>query len=100
MRLNLLAVRWSSWEQESSLAGRQVMVGYGGWLESHGVQFEKRSDDLMAMLRGEPSGRATLARYNVTHIVVDVQHIARDRISLHHINALAYRVASNGRSVR
>ncbi len=40
-----------------------------------------------------------MIRYNVTHIVVDVAHIARDHISLAKLNAIGYRVASNGRYI-
>ena len=47
------------------------------------------------------SGARTTASgaYNITHIVVDVNEIERDHVDIRAINALAYRVASNGRCV-
>jgi hypothetical protein len=37
------------------------------------------------------------ARYNVTHIVLDVQELERDSVDITAINGMGYRVASNGR---
>ena len=38
--------------QESCLAGRQVLVGYPGWLDSHGMPYHQRNADVMDLLRG------------------------------------------------
>ncbi len=38
-------------------------------------------------------------RYNVTHIVLDVQELERDSVDVTAVNGMAYRVASNGRCV-
>ncbi len=43
--------------QESCLAGRTVLVGYPGWLDSHGMPYHERNHDVMALLRGEATAR-------------------------------------------
>jgi hypothetical protein len=48
--------------QESCLAGRQVLVGYPGWLDSHGMPYHRRNADVMALLRGDPSRIDTLIK--------------------------------------
>ena len=83
--------------QESALAGRQVLIGYPGWMDSHGMPWPDRNRDLMAMFRGEATLRATLLKYNVSYITVDWNEIQRDSVSIHKLNAHAYRVATNGR---
>ena len=83
--------------QESCLAGRAVLVGYPGWLDSHGMPYHGRYNAVLSLLRGVADGRATLLDLNATHIVLDVQELARDEVDVTAINGLAYRVASNGR---
>lgn len=83
--------------QESCLAGRQVLVGYPGWMDSHGMPWPDRNRDLMDLFKGAASGRQTLLKYNITHITVDWNEVNRDQVNMRRLNAFAYRVASNGR---
>lgn len=85
--------------QESALAGRQVLVGYPGWMDSHGMPWPDRNRDLMDLFKGKASLRASLLKYNITHITVDWAEVRRDSVNIRRLNAHAYRVASNGRWV-
>lgn len=54
----------------SALAGRQVLMGYKGWLASYGVDYGKVEEDLRAMYSGRDGAPALLARYGVKLIAV------------------------------
>ena len=43
--------------QESALAGRSLVVGYPGWLDSQGLEWKGRSEQATAVLGGSPAGR-------------------------------------------
>lgn len=51
--------------QESALAGRQVVVGYPGWMDSHGMPWHKRNTDIMDMYAGK-NVRQTALLYNLS----------------------------------
>jgi hypothetical protein len=54
----------------ASLAGRQVLVGYRGWLGSYGIDFEKVFQDVKRMYSGAPDSARLIRRYGVRYIVV------------------------------
>jgi hypothetical protein len=58
-------------EPVPTLAGRRVMVGYGGWLWTYGLSdWTTRTDDARRMLAGDPATPALLRRYHVSYVVV------------------------------
>ena len=63
------------------------------------MPYHTRNHDVNALFRGEDNRKWSIVHYNITHIVVDVNEIERDHVDIRAINALAYRVASNGRCV-
>jgi hypothetical protein len=81
--------------QESSLAGRQILAGYPGWLSSHGLDYGRRMGDMQDMIRGAGDAYNTLKSYGVTHIVVPWKH--RSEFNIEFLNAVGTRVTSNGR---
>lgn len=83
---------------ESALAGRQILVGYPGWMDSHGMDWQERNKDVMGLFQGVRA-RTTVLKYNISHIVVDWAQRTRDGVNMAGINSVAHRAASNGRYV-
>ena len=63
----------------SCLAGRRIVMGYRGWLWSHGLNYRVREQDVIEMFRG--SGRAIdlLRQYHVDYVLIE-----RDKIKDFH----------------
>jgi len=54
-----------------TLAGRRVVVGYGGWLWTYGLDdWTRRTADAERMLRGASGTLALLRRYGVDYVVI------------------------------
>ena len=53
-----------------SLSGRQVLLGYRGWLASYGVDYGPVARDVRAMLSGGADAEALIARYGVDFVVI------------------------------
>ena len=53
-----------------SLSGRQVLLGYRGWLASYGVDYGPIARDIRSMLGGGPDAEALMARYGVDFVVI------------------------------
>ncbi|HEX9814166.1 MAG TPA: hypothetical protein VGB31_04365, partial [Myxococcota bacterium] len=53
-----------------SLSGRQVLLGYRGWLASYGVDYGPVERDIRAMLGGGPDAEALMADYGVDFVVI------------------------------
>ena len=56
---------------ESSLAGRQIAIGYAGWLSSHGLYGMDRRSALSGVMQGTRGGLRGLADVNISYITVD-----------------------------
>jgi len=53
-----------------TLAGRHTLVGYKGWLDSHGYAWQTRSNDVNRMYSGDSSSLDLLTSYNVNYIII------------------------------
>jgi hypothetical protein len=53
-----------------SLSGRQILLGYRGWLSSYGLDYEPIVRDIQSMLSGGPDAEALLAEYGVDFVVI------------------------------
>lgn len=53
-----------------SLAGRQVVMGYNGWLWSYGIDFAPRENEIRSLYQN-PAQPELLQKYGITHIVID-----------------------------
>jgi len=53
-----------------SLSGRQVLLGYRGWLASYGLDYRPVVRDMRAMLSGSEDAEALIARYGVKFVVI------------------------------
>lgn len=82
----------------SALGGRVLLSSYWGWISNHGMpNFVERNDQVNRLLRGEGNPMELALTLRAEYIVVDVHRIST--FSMRHINAIAYRVASNGRFI-
>jgi hypothetical protein len=54
----------------ASLSGRQVLLGYRGWLASYGLQYGPIARDIRTMLSGGAGAEALIARYGVEFVVI------------------------------
>jgi hypothetical protein len=52
------------------LAGRPIVLGYRGWLWTHGADAGRHLRDVRAIYAGEDDARELLARYEVAYVVV------------------------------
>ncbi|MBI5226214.1 hypothetical protein HY994_03155 [Candidatus Micrarchaeota archaeon] len=57
----------------SSLAGRSVVMGYPGWLWSHGFNYGSVQSDARSMFGGNAAAAMLMARYHVAYVVVDAK---------------------------
>jgi hypothetical protein len=53
-----------------SLSGRQVLLGYRGWLASYGLDYGPIVRDMREMLSGGADAEALLARYEIDFVVI------------------------------
>jgi hypothetical protein len=57
------------------LAGRRIVMGYRGWLWSHGLDFRAREHDVIEMFRGSEQAINLLGRYGVDYVVIEQDKI-------------------------
>jgi len=63
-----------------TLAGRRVMSGYQGWLWTYGLRdYQVKSDDEIAILRGAQNTPDLIDRYGVTYVLLGPQELASPR---------------------
>lgn len=54
----------------NSLAGRPILVGYPGWLWSHGIDYGKREKDVIAMYTGSSETKDLIEKYDIRYVFV------------------------------
>lgn len=54
----------------STLTGRQILMGYRGWLWTYGIDYRQREKDVLAMFAGGQKAIGLLQKYQVDYIVV------------------------------
>lgn len=58
-------------ESVVSLAGRPILLGYPGWLWTHGIDYGERERDVRTMYQGGEEAERLLQTYGVGYVVVD-----------------------------
>lgn len=53
-----------------NLTGRQIVMGFQGWLWTYGIDSSDRNRDVRAMYAGGPSARLLLDEYGVDYVVI------------------------------
>ena len=63
-----------------TLAGRRVMSGFQGWLWTYGLRdYQQKSLDEVAILRGAQNTPDLVDRYGVTYVLIGPQELAQPR---------------------
>ena len=55
----------------SSLAGRQIIMGYDGWLWSRGINYQERRKEVLEIFQGTDDAYQLISKYNPHYILVD-----------------------------
>lgn len=53
------------------LAGRQILMGYRGWLWTHGIDYRQRESDAISMFSGAQGAKDLIKKYNLKYAVLD-----------------------------
>ena len=53
------------------LTGRQIIMGYRGWLWTWGVDYKKRESDVVNIFSGSSSAINLINKYNIQYVVLD-----------------------------
>ncbi|MBD3362199.1 hypothetical protein GF362_00590 [Candidatus Dojkabacteria bacterium] len=61
----------------TSLTGRQVLMGYRGWLGSYGVDYHQTYEDIHNIYKGSEISKVLIQKYNIKYIVIG-PHEKRD----------------------
>ncbi|OGM97418.1 MAG: hypothetical protein A2817_00695 [Candidatus Yanofskybacteria bacterium RIFCSPHIGHO2_01_FULL_39_8b] len=64
-----------------TLAGRQVLMGFRGWLWTHGINYAERENDIFEMFSGGEESKELIAKYGVDYAAID-----KNQINNFHIN--------------
>lgn len=57
------------------LAGRRIVMGYRGWLWTHGLNYGSRERDVMNMFRGSDQTMQLLGQYGVGYVLIEQDKI-------------------------
>ena len=59
----------------SCLAGRRIVMGYRGWLWTHGINYHVREQDVIEMFRGSDHAIELLKQYRVDYVLIEQDKI-------------------------
>jgi hypothetical protein len=57
------------------LAGRRIVMGYRGWLWTHGVDYRSREHDVIEMYEGSTQALELLREYRVNYVLIEKDKI-------------------------
>lgn len=57
------------------LAGRRIVMGYRGWLWTHGLDYRVREHDVIEMFRGSKQAIDLLGQYRVDYVLIEQDKI-------------------------
>lgn len=55
------------------IAGRNIVMGYRGWLWSYGIDYSNREQDIKDIYQGKTNALELIRKYNITFVVTDEQ---------------------------
>jgi uncharacterized membrane protein len=58
------------------LSGRRILMGYRGWLWSHGIDYHPREQDIMAIYSGSETAHDLLIRYGIDYVLIEQDKVA------------------------
>ena len=53
-----------------ALTGRSTLVGFNGWLWSHGIDYQKRKNDLAKIYLGDTNAEELISQYQVNYVTI------------------------------
>jgi len=53
-----------------ALAGRSTLVGFHGWLWSHGLPYQERADDIRQIYRGGRQAEELISKYKINYVTI------------------------------
>jgi hypothetical protein len=53
------------------LAGRRIVMGYRGWLWTHGIDYHIREDNVLRIYRGLSDVDGLLKQYDVSYVLLE-----------------------------
>jgi hypothetical protein len=63
----------------SCLAGRRIVMGYRGWLWTHGLDYRVREHDVIEIFRGSKQAINLLGQYRVDYVLIEQDKIKEFR---------------------
>jgi hypothetical protein len=57
------------------LGGRRILMGYRGWLWTHGIDFHAREQDILEMYRGSDRAPELLRRYQIGYVLIEADKL-------------------------
>jgi uncharacterized membrane protein len=63
----------------SCLAGRRIVMGYRGWLWTHGLDYRVREHDVIEIFRGSEQAINLLGQYRVDYVLIEQDKIKEFR---------------------
>jgi hypothetical protein len=58
------------------LGGRRILMGYRGWLWSHGIDYHPREQDIRAIYSGSERATDLLMRYGIDYVLIEQDKVA------------------------
>lgn len=65
-----------------TLTGRQILMGYRGWLWPHGIDYSRRERDVLLMYGGKRQSRDLLEKYGVDYVFIGPSEINNFRANI------------------
>lgn len=53
-----------------SLAGRSTLLGFHGWVWSHGLDWRQRAEDIKTIYQGQEMSQQLIAKYHVNYVTI------------------------------
>ena len=70
----------------STLSGRSTLLGFPGWVWSHGIDYSKRQSDVVQIYLGDKNAENLIKKYHVHYITVGPQEKVEFSINLSYFN--------------
>ena len=58
-----------------TLTGRQILMGYRGWLWTYGIDYSRREQDIKTMFLGNSKSEDLFKKYNVNYVIIGPSEI-------------------------
>jgi hypothetical protein len=53
-----------------ALTGRQILMGYRGWMWTYGINYSQREKEIKIMFQGKPEAEELLQKYGISYVVI------------------------------